>query len=797
MKIIWRLKIPLLVLGLCLLASLIVRPFLLANQHRDGPTIGSADLTPEAWGIPSRNVDPKLVVNTLIGTGLYSTLPAAYNGGETFPGADVPFGMVQWSPDTVDRTYSGYKYGDKRIRGFSLTHLSGAGCSQFGDLPFMPYTGSLSGDPTQYSSTFSHANELGYAGYYRVKLDNGITTELTVTPHSGVMRLTYPVGAPAGLLVKAGGSLNPVTDVEVTVSNNNNTVLGAEATKENNVISGWVSSGDFCLTNSNAYRVYFWAQFSQPFLLSGTWRDGALLDNQHQTTGPDSGVFVTFNTNLHNVISVRVGLSYVSVANAEANVNAEDPTGNFDAVHEQATRLWEQRLNEIQINGGTALQRATFYTALYHALLFPSIFSDVNGQYIGFDSKVHSVAPGHAQYANFSGWDIYRSEAQLLALLAPEQASDMAQSLVNDYEQGGGLPKWPIANGETYAQVGDPAAAIIADIYAFGGTTFDVRTALNAMIQQATQPNQERPGLKYMQALGYEPVDGSYICCHFYGPAATSLEYDTADFAVSALASSLGDDKDATKFSQKAQGWTNLFNDATGYMAPRYLNGSFYAAATPSSEPGWVEGNSAQYTWMVPFNLSALFAKMGGNARVVQRLDTFFTHLDVGPDKPYAFLGNEPTLETPWEYDYAGAPYKTQQIVREAINQLYSPNPNGLPGNDDLGEMSSWYIFSALGMYPETPGTAVLALASPLFPQIVLHRPSGQTIVINAPNASAGAPYVQRLLVDGQPSTHPWLPPSFVAHGGTLTYTLSNMPDPAWGSAASDAPPSYGGQASA
>lgn len=766
---------------MCLLIAFLVRPLLLPPQHelhQDGLSITNPDVTVNPRGAISFGLDITSTVDTLTGTGLQATLPADYNGGETFPGADVPFGMVQWSPDTVSVAYSGYKYSDDRIRGFSLTHLSGAGCSEYGTIPFMPYTGSLPDNPGLYHAIFSHANETGQAGYYRVKLDTGVTTELTVTQHSGAARLTYPAGGSAGLLVNLGSALKTVND--------------AQALLGNDTLAGWVSSGDFCSTRHNTYRLYFWAQFSQPFLTSGFWNSGGIVSDQTAIVGPTSGAFVTFNTNHQHVINVRVGISYVSIANAEANVNRENPAGSFDWVHQQAMQTWSRWLNEIQINGSTALQRVIFYTALYHALLYPSIFSDVNGQYTGFDGQVHTAPPGHAQYANFSGWDIYRSEAQLLTLLAPSQASDMAQSLINDYTQSGGLPKWPVANGESYVQVGDPAAAIIADIYAFGGTDFDTHAALSALIRQATQSNVERPGLDYLQTYGYEPLDGSYGCCNFYGAASTTLEYATADFAISTLAGALGDSADAQKFEQRAQNWHHLFNPATGYLEPRYLNGAFPTSYLPTSSIGWVEGNSAQYTWMVPFNLHGLFMAMGGNASVLKRLDTFFTDLNAGPQAPYAFLGNEPTLEVPWEYDYAGAPSKTQTIVRKAVTTLYSPGPYGLPGNEDLGEMSSWFIFATLGMYPEIPGTADLVLASPLFPLVILHRPGGQTISISAPNASVDTPYVQYLLVNGQPSSHPWLPASFIVQGGTLEYTLTSIPSPSWGSAASDAPPSFG-----
>jgi predicted alpha-1,2-mannosidase len=436
----------------------------------------------------------------------------------------------------------------------------------------------------------------------------------------------------------------------------------------------------------------------------------------------------------------------------------------------------------------------TFYTALYHALLHPNVFSDVNGQYMGFDGQVHVVPSGHAQYANYSGWDIYRSEIQLLTLLAPAQASDIAQSMVNDFAQSGMFPKWSLANAETYIMIGDPADAIIADIYAFGGTNFDTQAALADMIKEATVPNDIRPGLNWLETLGYLPRDGassSYGCCNIDGTAATTLEYNTADFALGAFAQALGDGTDSQTFINRAQDWQNLFHSSTKYLEPRNQNGSFQFIYVPESEGGWVEGDGSQYTWLVPFNLRGLFDKMGGNSNVVSRLNSFFTMLNAGPVLPYAYIGNEVSLEVPWEYDYAGAPYRTQDVVRRAVNSLFTTGPSGLPGNDDLGETSSWYVFAALGMYPETPGTANMVLGSPLFSSITLTRPSGQVLQINAPGASASTYYVQGLTVNGQASTKPWLAPSFIEQGGTLNYTLSSTANTSWGSAAADAPPSY------
>ncbi|MBV9709335.1 MAG: lectin, partial [Ktedonobacteraceae bacterium] len=767
------------------------------------------------------SVDLARYVDPFTGT---SVQPGAtFGGGDTFPGADAPFGMVQWSPDTSVYNSGGYWYPDNKIKGFSLTHLNGAGCSTYSDIPFMPYVGNVTASPAMnpslYYSTFSHANETAYAGYYKVKLDNGVTTELTATQRSGAGRFTYPQGQTATMLVNVSGSINGVNDAQVDIGRN--------------TISGWATSGFFCGA-SDVYRVYFWAQFSQPFATIGTWHNNIVTPGspsatsghtaispklskvfsaqaqiakgqkvtsaqinaaqQHPDTtvsGPGSGAFVTFNTKLHPSISVRVGLSFVSDANAQANVNRENASGNFDAALKGADQTWNSWLGRIKVGGGTPTQLATFYTALYRALLQPNVFSDVNGQYIGFDGQIHKVAGGHAQYANYSGWDIYRSEAQLLAFLAPTEASDIAQSMVNDYIQSGMFPKWTLANAETYVMVGDPADAILSDIYAFGGKNFDTKTALAALIKEATQTNNIRPGLNYLETLGYEPLTGSYGCCNFYGPASTTLEYNTADFALGSFAQALGDKADYQKLMARSQDWENLYNPADNYLEPRNQDGSFQGSYDPTSGNGWVEGDGAQYNWMVPFNLRGLFDVLGGNASVVQRLNTFFTQLNGGPNSPYSFLGNEPTIETPWEYDYAGAPYKTQQVVRTVENTLWYPGPQGMAGNDDLGTMSAWYVWAALGMFPETPGTANLVLASPLFPSMTVHRESGQTIQINAPTASATTFYVQSLKVNGKASTKPWLPPTFVAQGGKLDYTLGSTANTTWGSSPTDAPPSY------
>jgi predicted alpha-1,2-mannosidase len=661
----------------------------------------------------------------------------------------------------------------------------------------MPFVGAVTTspaqDPTHYVATFSHTNESATAGYYGVTLDSGAKVELTATQRSGMGRFTYPAGSAATLLVNVSGSVNGVTDAEVDISGR--------------TISGWATSGHFC-NGGNVYRVYFSATFDRPFASTGTWHNGTVSANTatvhsgqvaakvpqskaaaHPDTtvqGPGSGAFVTFDTSKNQVVNARVGLSYVSVANAAANAKAEQGSKGFDTVRAAARADWNARLNEVAVTGGTSDQRTVLYTALYHCLLQPNVFSDSNGQYIGFDGQLHKAASGHAQYANFSGWDIYRSEAQLLALLAPHEAGDMAQSMYNQAHQSGDVwDRWSQNNGFEGVMVGDPYHSIVASMYAFGATGFDAKGALASMVHGATtvQPANayymERPGLADYQTLGYLPNDPS-----------TTLEYTAADFGIAQLAQRLGQPATYQQFMGRAQNWENLFNPANAYLQPRNRDGSF-PSFDPASPNNYVEGNGAQYTWMVPYDLQGLFNAMGGDDKVLPRLDTFFTDLNAGTTKPYAFLGNEPSLDTPWEYDYAGAPYKTQDVVRRALNTLWRPDAAGFVGNDDLGEMASWYVWGALGMYPEAPGRAELVLASPLFPHIVVKRPTGQTITVDAPGAAADTYYVQGLKVNGADTTRTWLPESFVAKGGSLQYTLANTPDTAWGTAASDAPPSF------
>ncbi|MFL6077330.1 MAG: GH92 family glycosyl hydrolase [Mycobacteriales bacterium] len=713
--------------------------------------------------------DPAALVNPLIGT------TGAVN---SFPGPDVPFGMVQWSPDTSpDRAYGGgYDYKDHLISGYSLTHLSGPGCHAYGDVPFLPTTAPLAGNPSSLTAAFAHTDEHAEAGYYDLTA-GGVRTRLTATARSGMAEFAFPADQPANLLLKLSGSATGTSATSVSIGGD--TVTGA------------VSSGHFCGAAAT-YTVYFSVTFDQPFTAHGTWSGTTIRpgDDGSAAANPN-GAYLSFAPG--QVVHAKAGISFVSTANATANRAADNPGWDFDTVHTAAHAAWNRVLSRVRIGGGDPTSQQIFYTALYHVFLHPNLFSDADGEYAGFDGATHRTAPGHPQYANYSGWDIYRTQIPLLAWLAPHETSDIVRSMLNEYDQSGALPKWTLANGETYVMTGDPAAPIIAGAYAFGARAFDTRKALDALVTQATTDTVMRPGRAVEDAYGYLPVDETYGCCHFYGPVSTQLEYDVADFAVSRLAGALGDHRHASQLEARSQNWTAIFNPGSGFMQPKTRTGAWLPGFNPVATTNFVEGNSYQYTPMVPHNLRGLIDASGGNASWVSYLDGVLTQLHGARAVPYVDMGNEPSFEVPWEYDYAGAPWKAQQAVRRVQQELYTATPAGEAGNDDLGTTSAWYVWSALGFYPETPGTADLALGSPVFPTAVVRAGNGATLTLSAPAAATDAPYVHRMTVDGHDWQGNFLPPHLLRHGGTVRYDLATTPDTRRGTAPPAAPPSYQG----
>ena len=735
--------------------------------------------------------------NPICGTGNY---PAQWGDNNLFPGAVMPFGMIQWSPDTGAGTKpSGYSYYDTQISGFSLDHLSGAGCPDGGNFSFMPILDAgqaPNGNRMAFATAFRHDHEIAQPGHYMVTLDNGIQVELTTTTRTGFGRFTYPAGRTATMAINAASDVNKSDDASISVD------------PANHEVSGWSIGGYFCQGGRQVDRrqIYFCAIFDQPFANYGTWSGGTYAAKGTNANDSATGAFLSFDTSKNPAVMVKVSISYVSVANARANIEAESPVkkfsdGDFDAAVKSAGDTWNEWLNRIQVSGGTTNEMNVFYSMLYHVFIGPTTCSDANGDYTGYDGQVHN-AGGRVQYANFSGWDIYRSEAQLLAMLAPHEASDMAQSLLNDYQQGGAFPRWGVTTEDSGVMMGDPAAPIIADFYAFGATNFDAPATLAGLVHAATDPSvyaprsktHERDALADYLKLGYVPENQQ----GGYGNVSMTLEYDSADFALSQFASALNDQTDSDMLLRHAQNWRNLYNPQTGYIQMRRRNGEWAPGFVNNNnnydnDDAYVEGTAGQYLWMVPFNYKGLAKTLGGQDAAVKRLDQFFTKLDAGfnnPDGWMAWLGNEPCLETPWAYDFWGAPYKTQAIVRRAMMTLYSVNPAGYPGNDDLGEMSSWYVFGALGMYPELPGSDILVTGSPLFPKAVVHLQKGDISII-AENAAADAPYVQNLTINDKTWNKPWFRFTEISPNGKLVYNLNSAPNTNWGSDPAEAPPSY------
>jgi len=695
------------------------------------------------------------------------------NSGDTFPGATYPMGMVQWSPDTPSNLPGGYYYSDSTLKGFSLTHFSGRGCHVYQDVPFLPYVGSVTTSPAAhpaiFSSHFSHENEHAHPGYYSTHLDTpNVDAELTVTPHTGYGQFTYPASTTSTMLINAGGSINGNTRSSVHIDSVNSEVTGSATST--------VGCG------SSTYTVYFAAHFDRAFRSFGTWNTTTVSHSSSESSSSHSGAFVTFDTTQQRIVHVKVGISFVSIANAAFNSASENGNADFATQRSAADAAWNARLKSIEVQGGTEDEKRIFYTALYHTFLHPNIFNDVNGQYLGFDGQIHTVAQGHAQYENIAGWDQYRSLIQLRALLAPAETSDIAQSLVTDAEQGDGhLPRWEQANVDSHGMNGDGGTLLIAQAYAFGANDFNTKGAFRAMTAGQTKI---REGLADYLHLGYVAAETSG------NASAITEEYSSADFGISSFAQAIGDTRLAASYRQRSNNWQHVFNGANGYMQPRKRDGNWSPGFVPTSQNGFTEGDATQYSWLVPFNLRTLFDRMGGNAKAVTRLNNFFTKLNAGPNSQYAFMGNEPCFEVPWEYDFAGTPAQTQRVVRAIQTTLFHATPGGLPGNDDGGSLSAWYVFSALGLYPEIPGIGGFVIGSPLFSSIRVHLAGGHTLSITAPAASTATPYVQQLLMNSQPTTKLWLAWNMMQQDTTLAYALGKNATN-WGSAPGDAPPSY------
>ncbi|MCT9077450.1 GH92 family glycosyl hydrolase [Streptomyces fulvoviolaceus] len=754
---------------------------------------------------------PSALVDPLIGSA---------NGGNTFPGATLPQGMIAWSPTstTGDQTSTGaangYQYDTTRVRGLSLTHVNGAGCNPgaAGDVPIMPFVGDVTSSPSAdtkdavYAADFSHADEKAVPGRYTLGLKSGAAADLAVSRRAGVADFTFPSDRPANLLFRVSNSLNGSEDAHVDID------------AAHRKVTGWVLTGAFCGRRANGgvnnrksyYKLHFSASFDRAFSSVGTWKDGTLSPGSTSASGGEgyatgadragrgSGGWVGFDTSDDNDVRMRIGISYVGLDGAEANLRHEiAPEASVADVAAAGARAWDRELSTVRVEGGSPARRRTFYTALYHSLMQPNLISDTDGRYWGMDQAVHRLASGQrAQYSNFSGWDQYRAQIQLLALLKPTVAGDFAQSLYNFAQQNGGVwDRWVHISGATHVMTGDPSAATLATFYAMGVRNFDYEGAFDSLVRQATVPHPDAlsdagcPG----QCVGQRPNLAQYLSshyaaqdvCHCWGGAAETLEDAVADSALAKWAELLGRATEAEVFTERAAYWRNVFNPDTGYIQARKLDGSWVTPFNPASDVGFAQGTSATYTWMVPQDVQGLAEAMGGRDVAAARLDGFFHKADGswsvrGGDALRYDPTNEPGIHAPWLYNALGQPWKTQATVRQILDTVYGTGPSGLPGNDDLGTMSAWYVFSALGLYPQTPGSANLLLGAPVFPTTVVDRPGRRDITISAPDADDTHVYVDAVRLDGRAYQRSWTDAGLIRSGGTLTFRLAEQPNTAW-----------------
>ena len=608
---------------------------------------------------------------------------------------------------------------------------------------------------------------------------------------AGIGRFVFPPGTARTLMFKAGDSAMAKDKAR-----------GADSStidvRGDNTLVGTVHSGGFCFVAGD-YVVYFAARFAQPFSSFGMWTGDAYTPGR-TVSGHRAGAYVSFPEGSSPIV-LKVGISFVSIENAIANLDTESPTWDFDRVHAAAIATWARTLQRIQVDGGAAQDRVEFYTGLYHMLLSPNLFSDDNGDYIGFDEKVRRLGPGEEQYANFSDWDIYRSLIQLQALLIPQQVSQMMQSLVRDAEQSGWLPKWPVANDVSYVMGGDSPSILLSSAWAFGARSFDTAAALKFMLKGATQPGQgphggsERPWLADYLTKGYVPV----VPGKREIGASVTLEYASSDFAISRFAQSLAIAPDADALLRSAQNWKKLFDPESGFIRPRDTSRKFVEGwdpdrllpkprkRNPVEQLGFEEGNTWHYTFMIPHNYGALLQAMGGPGKALPKLDKFFEKLS-GLDGPNFTVNNEPDFCAPYVYMWTGYPWKTQDVIDRIRRETFNTRPDGLPGNDDLGATSGVYVWNALGMYPVIPGVGGLVLGTPLFSHATIHLGNGSVLEVGS---SGEGIYVESVEWNGKPYESAWLPLDRLTEGtNRLHFVLGKQPG-SWATQPASFPPSF------
>ncbi len=729
--------------------------------------------------LPAKNQQENLAryVDPFIGTGFH---------GHVFVGANVPFGAVQLGPGNLSEGWdwcSGYHISDSTIVGFQHTHLSGTGIGDLGDISLMPTTGpvkvrkgSIKNMQSGYVSLFSHHDETVRPGYYAVKLKRyQIGVKLTATERVGFHEYTFPKSNEAHILIDLQEGIGWDRPVETSIQQVNETTLTGYRFS-----TGWAKD----------QRIFFAAVFSKPIKNFSVY-DSVMAKTGTALTGKKvKGVF-NFVTSEGEKVLVKVGISPVSIENAMMNIRAEIPGWNFNQVVAAADQAWEKQLQKVQVKTANESQKKVFYTALYHTMIAPSIFNDHNGDYCGTDKKVHAKA-AFTNLTTFSLWDTYRALNPLYTLIQPEKISDIINSMLAIYQQQGKLPVWHLMGNETNTMVGYSAVPVVADAYLKGFKGFDAGLAFEAV--KASAMDNDR-GIKYVKKLGYIPADSSVES------VAMGLEYSIDDSGIAAMAKKMGRTDDYQYFSKRAQNYRNYFDPKTHFMRARLNQNQFRTPFSPFESRhavgDYTEGNAWQYTWLVPQDVKGLIALQGGDQAFTRKLDSLFIAKgsmgkESSPDisgliGQYAH-GNEPSHHITYLYAYAGQPWKTAEKVRFIMDNFYTDKPDGIIGNEDVGQMSAWYVLSALGFYQVNPTSGVYVFGSPLFNEATVKLAQGKMLHIVAKNNSAKNMYIQNASFNGIKYTRSYITYQDLVQGGDLVFEMGSKPSTTWGTLAADRP---------
>ena len=695
--------------------------------------------------------------------------------GNTYPGAQAPFGMVQLSPDNGlggwDRI-SGYFYPDSTIAGFSHTHLSGTGAGDLYDVLFMPVTLPFKEAEGELGihSKFSHQDEEASAGYYRVKLqDYNINVELTATPRCGVQRYTFPKAESMVILnLKKAMNWDFTMDSQIEIVDSCN-IRGYRFSE------GW----------ARGQKLYFATRFSKPF--KNVELDNAEIKLKGEKVGTSNIARFMFDTEEGEQITIVTALSGVSVEGAVKNLNAEAPHNDFDQYLADAKADWNKQLQRIEVVGTNNDDKVNFYTALYHSMIAPTIYSDVDGKYYGPDKQVHQ-ADGWVNYSTFSLWDTFRAAHPLFTYTEPERVGDMVQSFIAFYEQNGRLPVWNFWGSETDMMIGYHAVPVIVDAYLKGIGNFDAEKALEACV--ATANIDEYRGIGSYKKNGYIPYNVTDKYNTENWSLSRTLEYAFDDFCIAEMAQKMGKTELADEFYKRSQNYRNVFNPATGFMQPIDDKGIFQPNFNPDEYTAHIcESNAWHYFWSVQHDIKGLVSLTGGQDKFAAKLDSMFTYIPAGNEELPIFStgmigqyahGNEPSHHVIYLYNKVRQPWKAQKYAAQVMHDLYFNAPAGLCGNEDCGQMSAWYVFSAMGFYPVNPVSGEYEIGSPLFPEMRLNLGNGKTFTVLAPNVSRENIYIQSVKVNGQPYDKSYITHQQIMDGATIEFEMGNQPGEIW-----------------